>query len=91
MGSKNMMGPFANLQVKEDGREKRKSGRKYGIAYGKKLNLFYSLHLAHGGSGWPRGLHVAFVDLRHYVLPLELEKSTGEKFGPDSFTIDLKT
>jgi hypothetical protein len=32
-------------------------------------------------------LHVAW----HYILRLVLEKITGQKFGPDSFMIDLKT
>jgi hypothetical protein len=32
MGSGNMMGPSVNFQVKADGREKQKSGRKYKFA-----------------------------------------------------------
>jgi hypothetical protein len=35
MRSKNMIGPLANLQVKADGREKQKCGKKYKIAYRK--------------------------------------------------------
>jgi hypothetical protein len=47
------MGSSANLQVKADGREKRKIRRKYKSICRKKI-LFYSLHLAQGGPGWPQ-------------------------------------
>jgi len=46
LGSRNTMGSLAYLQVKADGREKRKSKRKYKVAYRRKENLLYSLHLA---------------------------------------------
>jgi hypothetical protein len=56
MGSKNTIGPLANLQVKADDREKQKSGRKYKIACRKKPLLFYSLHHALGGRARPQGI-----------------------------------
>jgi hypothetical protein len=50
MGSKNTIGPLANLQVKADGHEKRKSKRKYKIAYRKKPKSFLQPSFCSGGS-----------------------------------------
>jgi hypothetical protein len=64
MGSKKMIGPLTNLQVKADGREKQKSERKYTIGCRRKPKVFSTASiLVRGAAGGLRGLHVALSNL----------------------------
>jgi hypothetical protein len=67
MGSKNMVGPLENPQVKANGCEKQKSRRKY------KENYFFSTAsiLLRGVAGGLRGSHVASGDFAGHGLPRE--------------------
>jgi hypothetical protein len=58
------MGPSENLQVKADGPEKQKSGRKYKIAYGKHKIFSTATTLLRGVAGGLMGFCLASGDLK---------------------------
>ena len=76
------MGPLENLQVKADGCEKQKSGRKYyKIAYRKNKNLSYSHLLPQGvvGGLWGSGVDMGATD---GLLGLQMaSRATGGFMG----------
>jgi hypothetical protein len=86
MGSRNMMGSSANIQVNADGGEKRlheKQLPKVRLLMAKKQNLFYSHHCAQGVTGsiggrmWPRETSWLRGSLRGCMWPQRVAGGLG--------------